>query len=451
MDATASRLPTLGQHLGGLGAGLVEPHPAGSPSPTRQAELLATLGLAQAERSALARGHAVAVRQNPALRGPLDPHLAATEAAVDEIGIMVNDAGLGADRPAAARLGARDVFDRYTRALSAIWSHHDAAAMALDRVLAARIRMLVTRRTMLLAVVAIAMALVAYLWVSFYVAVKRAVGALDDVSKRMRTGEFGGPVAVDTRDELRQVVESFNTVASRLRTEWARAQEESARARAAEASLTVARDAAEAATRAKSEFLAVMSHEIRTPMNGILGMTHLLLGTRLDPEQRRFAEAVRDSGQALLIILNDVLDFSKMEAGKLELSTADFDLPSVVSSVIALMASAAREKELALETQGRRPTSRARFAAMPGGCDRSCSTLSATPSSSRRRAWCASRWSGWPRRVTGPPSASRSAIPGSGSRSRNRAGSSRSSPRWGSRVGGDSAAPASGWRSRGGS
>ncbi len=349
MDTVVNRLPALARHLGTVGAGLVEQRVAGSLRGERRGELLATMELVRTEQAALDRVHAVALRANPALGSSMSLPVIATQAAVDEIAIMMNDAGISMDLPAGPALGPRETLDRYTHALGAVFTHYDAAAAALDERLAARIGMLSMRRSALLLVVALAMAIVAYLWVSFYVAVKRAVTALDGVSKRMLTGEFSGPVVVDSRDELRQVVGSFNTVAERLRTEWARAQEESARAHAAEASLIVARDAAEAATRAKSRFLAVMSHEIRTPMNGILGMTHLLLGTRLDAEQRRFAEAVRDSGDALLTILNDVLDFSKMEAGKLDLATVDFDLAGLIASVTALMGPRAREKELALE------------------------------------------------------------------------------------------------------
>ena len=190
----------------------------------------------------------------------------------------------------------------------------------------------------------------AYLWIGFYVAVRRAVRALDRTSQRMLTGQFPGDVVVESRDELRDVVQSFNTVADRLRTEWQRAQDESARARAAEASLAKARDVAEAATRAKSEFLAVMSHEIRTPMNGVLGMAHLLLDTTLTPQQQRQVATIRDSGQALLTILNDILDFSKMEAGKLELLDEDFDLPSLIANVTGLLAFRAQEKGLDLDS-----------------------------------------------------------------------------------------------------
>ncbi len=152
--------------------------------------------------------------------------------------------------------------------------------------------------------------------------------------------DFSGSVQVQADDEIGELVAGFNRMLGEIQTRDASIASHMAglegEVAARTADLSVAKDAAEQANSAKSDFLATMSHEIRTPMNGIMVMAEMLAAGEMPPRQRRFAEVIAKSGSSLLAIINDILDFSKIEAGKMELESVPVDLADVVEDVCSL-------------------------------------------------------------------------------------------------------------------
>lgn len=166
------------------------------------------------------------------------------------------------------------------------------------------------------------------------------IKAITIVANKLVKGDFSQRVQVQESNEFGLLANSFNELIQSRKYY--------------ELELLAAKNEAESSSRAKSEFLACMSHEIRTPMNGVLGMLGLVLNSSLTPEQERKLLLAQSSGQSLLSVINDILDYSKVEAGKLELEHLDFDPHRLLSDVVQSFNYSAQEKgiELVLDDIG---------------------------------------------------------------------------------------------------
>ncbi len=187
--------------------------------------------------------------------------------------------------------------------------------------------------TLFLAVASIVFVLTA--WLLMHRLITRPVTNLTELILGMRrSGDLSVDTSTDRSDEVGVLAREFGELAVRLK--------------AARDELEESRDSAVAMSDAKSDFLARMSHEIRTPMNGVLGMTELLRDTALNKNQQRFTKTIHESAESLLQIINDILDISKIEAGKIELDIAPFNLRNVVEECLELLAETAHSKGLEL-------------------------------------------------------------------------------------------------------
>ncbi|MEI7432448.1 MAG: ATP-binding protein, partial [Betaproteobacteria bacterium] len=181
--------------------------------------------------------------------------------------------------------------------------------------------------------VMIALVIVIAIWMAGVLT--RKITEMSGGIRRFQEGDLAYRLSVNGADEMADLAKSFNLMADEVQQSFRRLED--------------ARLAAEEANRMKSEFLANMSHELRTPLNGILGFAELLECELVDPAQRGYAQTIKASGEHLLVLVTDVLDLAKVEAGRLNLNLRSIDLPDLLREVLAAQLGFAHKKNLSLE------------------------------------------------------------------------------------------------------
>jgi signal transduction histidine kinase/CheY-like chemotaxis protein len=329
MDAFVNNLPEAAEYLGQLRAlGALTPHRALGIQEKEGFAHLSTLAKSAFEKHQ--RGMEVAFRINPDLRTVLEGTLGKASSDTTYFLEFVDARAVQAETYTVPKA---EHIDMSTAVIDMAFVHNDAIARELSRLIDVRVSKHQDTRTFVLVLSATMAVLVLYVYIGFYLSVRQTVASLREVSGRLVAGDVSRQAILANRDELGEVVRAFNDVALALTATNASLKDEVLQRKSAE-------QAAEQANRAKSQFLASMSHELRTPLNAIIGYSEILQEEAEETKHTEFIpdlQKIRSAGKHLLHLINDILDLSKIEAGKVDLFLETFSLEKLVADVTGMI------------------------------------------------------------------------------------------------------------------
>ncbi len=351
MDQTVLKLPERLTVLTALGIRLESAHSLGNLlTQENQYELLQATEYLRKNSGESRHGIQFAFDNNPSgnLRPTLMPAAQADQSCTETLLSLLGPSRLmaGADL---TQLGHREPLEACVTSSLVL---HRKVTDELEHLLWKRIHEFEAKQRYVLWLTAVAVSISVYLLCGTFLAITNVVRDMRRMTSRMSQGDFSMPLTVSSRDELGTLATLFNDVATRLHMANTVIEQDRGQLtdRVAErtAELTTANEELIRTSRFKSEFLATMSHELRTPLNGVLGMNELLLKTTLTEKQREFVDASTTSGRTLLSLINDVLDLSKIEAGKIELDLHCCDLEALAYDVITMFSHRAKQQGISL-------------------------------------------------------------------------------------------------------